>query len=745
MATPHTANEEALKKVEDQLECSICLQPYTDPKLLPCFHVYCKHCLERIVVQDQDGSTITCPKCRQQANLPEEGVAALQFAFHVNHLFDIRETLEKAKEPDKTQCEKCKEATATGFCRDCGKFVCESCTKIHQRWDELANHQIVGLADIRAESASLVSPKRNVTYCFRHKDTVLKIYCETCQELICNDCTVRFHKDHKYDLIADTFPKHRNEIQAHLQPVRQQLDTINGALRALDTRTKEIGSQRMVIEGAIQKRIDQLHQALDQRREERVGQLDQLTQQKLKSLVAQKDRIQTLQTQLTSCLEYMEGSLKTGTEGEILAMKAPVVKQIQQITAVINPDTLDPCEIADAFLVENDAPKLTEACRSFAAVATLTDPTQCYTTGKGLQATVVGETGEVTLHTMEKGSLLQPDHIAAELVCCQNKTKIKSGVKKAGMGKYRVQYQPITRGKHQLNITIGGRHTKGSPHTVVVQPSLKALGKPVKVVSDLKQPWGITTDSKGRVIVAEYGAHCVTILTPDGVKPQSFGSGGSRDVQFKCPCGVAVDTDDNIYIADFQNHRIQKFTSSGQHIRTVGCKGSDPLQFNLPVGIALNTRNLYICDQINDRIQVLTLNLDFARVFGERGSGNGKFDHPCGVALAGDGKVYVADTGNDCIQVFTPEGQFLKKFGGQGWGGGKLSKPSSLAIGGSRVYVTERDKGRVVIFTTDGQFLHSFGTKGKEPGQFNSPWDITIDGNGFILVTDKGNNHIQIF
>ncbi len=97
--------KEALKKVEDRLDCAICLQPYTDPKLLPCFHVFCKHCLERIVVQDQDGSKITCPKCRRPAPLPLKGVTALQSAFYINHLIDIRDTLEKAKEPQKTQCD----------------------------------------------------------------------------------------------------------------------------------------------------------------------------------------------------------------------------------------------------------------------------------------------------------------------------------------------------------------------------------------------------------------------------------------------------------------------------------------------------------------------------------------------------------------------------------------------------------------------------------------------------------------
>ena len=50
MASPPTVTEQALRKLEDQLTCGICLDSYTEPKLLQCFHVFCKQCLERLVV-----------------------------------------------------------------------------------------------------------------------------------------------------------------------------------------------------------------------------------------------------------------------------------------------------------------------------------------------------------------------------------------------------------------------------------------------------------------------------------------------------------------------------------------------------------------------------------------------------------------------------------------------------------------------------------------------------------------------
>ena len=88
MAEPSSVAEEALRKITDQLECSVCLDTYNDVKLLPCFHSFCKRCLERLVVQDCNGHTLTCPKCRRTTPLPPAGVSGLQTDFHR----DLRDT-----------------------------------------------------------------------------------------------------------------------------------------------------------------------------------------------------------------------------------------------------------------------------------------------------------------------------------------------------------------------------------------------------------------------------------------------------------------------------------------------------------------------------------------------------------------------------------------------------------------------------------------------------------------------------
>jgi len=93
MAEPLKVADDALKKITTQLECSVCLDTYTNPKLLPCFHTFCKKCLERLVVKDRDRHTLCCPNCRRTTLLPATGVSGLQTAFHIDHLFDAHKSL----------------------------------------------------------------------------------------------------------------------------------------------------------------------------------------------------------------------------------------------------------------------------------------------------------------------------------------------------------------------------------------------------------------------------------------------------------------------------------------------------------------------------------------------------------------------------------------------------------------------------------------------------------------------------
>ena len=623
---------------------------------------------------------------------------------------------------------------------------------MHSEWKELSKHEVVSLEQIQSNVKQLVPPKKVTLYCSQHEGMKLDLYCETCGELICLHCTVNKHcrPEHKYDLVGDTFERHKAEITTSLEPIEQQLGVVSKALEQFELQSQELDELEVAMEDDIGQQIRQLQEMLEARKAELVGQMKQHIQTKRKNLAAQKDEVETVHTQLVSCLSFVRESLRTGSQGEVMKMKKAVVKQIKEMTDSFKPDMLPPCEPANVKFMTS--PELTQACQQFGRLfLQQTSPEKCYATGKGLVVAEPSERATAVLHVVDhkgKAYITPVETLTCELVSNNTGTKINCSVKKIEASQYEISYQATSRGRHQLHIKVEGEHIKGSPFPVTVKLPVQKLGTQIKIIGGVNCPWGVAVNQKGEVIVAEGSEHCVSIFSPTGEKHQSFGSKGLGHRQFTNPRGVAVDDNGNILVVDQNNHRIQKFTPDGKFITTIGKKGNNPLEFNQPMGIAIHPLNkgIYITDRINHRLQILNPDLTLYSSFGSYGSGNGRFAYPWDVAFDSTGNVYVADSQNHRIQVFTAEGEFMRKFGKKGRGNGELDTPTSISIDSDNVvYATEYGNHRVSVFTCEGKFLTSFGTQGSGPGQFKEPRGIAVDKNGVVYVSDTSNNRLQLF
>ena len=749
MAKSQAVAKQALKKLEDQLTCAICLDAFKDPKLLQCFHVYCKDCLQRLVVQDRQGQlSLCCPTCRQSTLLPPAtGVSGLQPAFHIHHLFEIQDALEKVKEPQKAQCDKCKTPRpATSYCRDCGEFICAMCTTIHSEWDTFAKHEVVALEQLENKVKQVDALKKVTLYCSLHEGKELELYCETCEELICHNCTVKKHKDHRYDLVGDTFDVHKAEITESIKPIKSHLNVVSKSLEEINLRSKELNDHREANKADVQQEVQQLHDWIEKRKTELFSQIDQQTDVKLKNLAAQKDEVETVQTQLVSCLSFVTESLRIGSKGEVMKVKKTVKKQVKEMINHFNPDKLPPCELANVKFVSS--PDLTPACQQYGAVyLQQAYPKECYATGEGLRKAKPNQIATAILHTADskgKAMTIPVETLTCELISEITGEKVDCSAKKIQASQYEISYQVACKGPHLLHIKVEDEHIKRSPFAVSVRNLDTGSKDPIKIISDVKQPNCITIDKKGNLVVSESGRECISVFSPTGEKLQLFGS-----EQLSIPCGVAVDDDGNILVVDKDKHCILKFTSDGKLITTIGKRGSSPLEFQMPIGAVIHPHNkkLYIADQYNHRIQVLNSDFTFYNTFGSNGNDDdGQFNRCTDVAFDNIGNVYVTDVENHRIQVFTAEGNFLRKFGKEGKSNGKLYRPSRIEVSNENVvYVTEVYNHRVSMFTCDGKFLASFGTRGSGSGQFNQPYGTVVNKNGVIYVCDSGNNRLQLF
>ena len=745
-AKPATPAEKALQKIQEQITCGVCLESYKQPRVLKCFHVYCEGCLQRLVRGGGEGQSLSCPQCRQDTPLPVGGVPGLQGAFYIHYLFDIQDALKKVSSSEQTMCNKCSKYEYVCFCRTCG-FLCQRCKEIHHDWPDFKTHEIIDLDTLTGDVTTLVPPLKKTLLCSKHTETKADLYCETCDELICRDCIVRVHRDHQYDLVPESFAKQERVIVDSLKPVVEQIATFERAVASVGTRCVAVVEQKMAVVVEIRTAMAHLRQALEVRETELVGVAEQRARLKLKTLAAQRNEFQLQLGQLRSCQGFVEESRRTCSQGEILRMKSPLVKQVNDLTGSFKPQTLALAEQADMKFAHS-LPELVKICQQFGEVyCHPVCPKKCRASGEGIKVATRGQTAAVSIETLDRegGAYVRPiDSLRCELVASDGSSRVRGTVKRRKQNIYDISYQPQVTGEHQLHILIEEHQILNSPFTVTVLPNFTA---PANIIGDLDSPSGIAVREGGEVVVAEWDGHCVSIISGNGEK-KSLGTPGSGPGQFYYPHGVAIDTAGNILVADYGNNRIHQLSSTGKHLRTVGTEGSGPLQFSGPVGITVHPRTgkVYVTEDSNNRIQVLNSDLAYFSSFGRNGSDNGEFSNPYDVATDREGNVYVTDMNNHRIQVFTVDGVYLWQFGGEGEGEGELKEPVSIAIdSGNMVYVGEMGNNRISIFSTDGEFIKSFGRMGKGPVEFDQPYGLAVDTRGTLYVSDLGNSRVQIF
>ncbi|GFS25360.1 tripartite motif-containing protein 56 [Elysia marginata] len=67
----------------DYLTCSLCSQPFKQPKTLPCLHNFCKTCLSNYLeeeMKDGKAATFLCPECKEKIYVPDPSKPANRWA-----------------------------------------------------------------------------------------------------------------------------------------------------------------------------------------------------------------------------------------------------------------------------------------------------------------------------------------------------------------------------------------------------------------------------------------------------------------------------------------------------------------------------------------------------------------------------------------------------------------------------------------------------------------------------------------
>ena len=165
---------------------------------------------------------VECPTCRTQHGLPSKGVEG----FTTNYIAMSKQEADSSNTTSSSViCENEVDTnTATSKCLECDFHLCGDCTAVHRKQRATKNHKIVSLTELKKGGAGLEQKR----YCSAHLKEEVILYCRTCQEVICRDCTIVTHKQHDYVFIKDV----REELSKRMKEMSAGVETKESDLRA---------------------------------------------------------------------------------------------------------------------------------------------------------------------------------------------------------------------------------------------------------------------------------------------------------------------------------------------------------------------------------------------------------------------------------------------------------------------------------------------------------------------------------
>uniref|UniRef100_A0A7N5ZWX3 RING-type E3 ubiquitin transferase n=1 Tax=Anabas testudineus TaxID=64144 RepID=A0A7N5ZWX3_ANATE len=621
-----------VRQIDKQfLVCSICLDHYRNPKVLPCLHTFCESCLQNYI--PPESLTLSCPVCRQTSILPEKGVGALQNNFFITNLMEVLQ-----RDPECSRPEACSVLESVSAAA-AGKPLC----------------------------------------CPNHEGKVMEFYCESCETAMCLDCTEGEHREHVTVPLRDVVEQHKAALKTQLDAIQSRLPQLTAAIELVSEISRQLNERKNEAVAEITSTFEELERALHQRKTALITDLENICSAKQKVLQAQLSSLLQGKEHIQSSCSFTEQALSHGSATEVgwytVICTSKLTNRLQptwESTIKFNVETE-----GLRRSIQNLGVLLTTAAVAHTSVAT----------GEGLRHAATGQHHTITVTTKDKdGDLVRTGNavLKAEILSADGNRVTEPEIIDNKNGTYEVGYTLRSEGEYSFVLLLYGQPIRGSPFRLrAVKPSdvpqspddvkrrvkspsgtgghirQKAVRRPSSMYSTTKKKenpiedeliyrvgsrgrekgeftnlQGISASCNGRVVVADSNNQCIQVFSNDGQFKMRFGVRGRSPGQLQRPTGVTVDMNGDIVVADYDNRWVSIFSSDGK--------------------FKVRSQALYLF-----MYSVYSADGEFLFKFGSHGEGNGQFNAPTGVAVDANGNIIVADWGNSRIQVFDSTGSFL--------------------------------------------------------------------------------------
>ena len=672
-----------LDNLHDEVSCSVCMCPFTEPKQLPCLHSFGLKCLNGIHRTSPRQDAISCPECRKEIRIPGSGNPnEFPTNFRINSLLDVL----AIKECNTTgvKCGNCDKRSANSFyCFHCCFFWCEECITAHNIIRANKEHRVLAIKDFQDQDIEDVLKRPAFCQIKRHESKTLEFFCKDCKVAICNACALTEHEGHAKMLLEDGAIEHRLRMESLIKLLNKKAEEKRNEISELDQSSIDVQVQVGDVKTKVQATADQMMAIIEARKQDIFGAVDNHEKESLECFALRKGEAENQLHIIESAIDETRQLLRRSSSAEILGFN----------------ETFDTILHEQGALGKSDVERIPRF--SFSENTKVVN--MLNTEGIGSVKTVF-------------------DKIKTQISAAEGKEN-----RKAISG-------------------FEGKHVRGSSFEVQMptrrfRPVL-SFGEFGESVGKLSRPWGVAVNHRNEMAVTEFCNHRVSVFSSDGTHLRSFGRQGRNQGEFDWPTGIAFDNNGNIIVADSGNNRIQVFSGNGEFLTKFGQKGNLNHQLHNPQGLSVTSNgDIIVAIAGNKLIKMFSPRGQFKRKFARQGSSS--YPNHC---IQTAQYFIVSHQGEHCIKVFDLEGNFVFKFGKKGNMEGEFDRPGCLSVNrDGHLMVCDSGNNRVQVFDLSGKFVAKFGTKGSGKGEFDWPVSTANLSDGRVVVSDFSNNRIQIF
>uniref|UniRef100_A0A8C5QXM7 Uncharacterized protein n=1 Tax=Leptobrachium leishanense TaxID=445787 RepID=A0A8C5QXM7_9ANUR len=210
--------------LRDELNCSICLNIYTEPVTLYCGHNFCKLCIGNKLDNQKESGIYSCPECRAEYRTRPK----LQRNMTLCNIAERCRSTQPAENVTGITCTYCIDAPvpAVKTCLLCEASLCEAHLKVHS---QSAEHV-------------LTEPTTSLDHwkCSIHKE-ILKYYCTMDAVCICASCILAGdHRGHKVETLNEAHEKKKQRLNNVMDELKRQREEAERQVQGLTKHEKEV-------------------------------------------------------------------------------------------------------------------------------------------------------------------------------------------------------------------------------------------------------------------------------------------------------------------------------------------------------------------------------------------------------------------------------------------------------------------------------------------------------------------------